>query len=109
MCFWGYKVLCTASIEAGVPRWLKGQGKGWLTAEYGMLPRATGTRTQREAARGKQSGRTQEIQRLIGRSLRAMLDLSKLGENTIYIDCDVIQADGGTRNSQYQWCCGGTY
>ena len=93
------KVLCTASIEAGVPRWLKGQGKGWLTAEYGMLPRATGTRTQREAARGKQSGRTQEIQRLIGRSLRAMLDLSKLGENTIYIDCDVIQADGGTRTA----------
>lgn len=93
------KVLCTASIEAGVPRWLKGQGKGWLTAEYGMLPRATGTRTQREAARGKQSGRTQEIQRLIGRSLRAMLDLSKLGENTIHIDCDVIQADGGTRTA----------
>lgn len=89
------KVLCTASVEAGVPRWLKGQGQGWLTAEYGMLPRATGTRTQREAARGKQSGRTQEIQRLIGRSLRAMLDLKKLGENTIYIDCDVIQADGG--------------
>ena len=82
-----------------MPRWLKGQGKGWLTAEYGMLPRATGTRTQREAARGKQSGRTQEIQRLIGRSLRAMLDLSKLGENTIYIDCDVIQADGGTRTA----------
>ena len=99
MCFGDTKVLCTASIEAGVPRWLKGQGKGWLTAEYGMLPRATGTRTQREAARGKQSGRTQEIQRLIGRSLRAMLDLSKLGENTIYIDCDVIQADGGTRTA----------
>ena len=98
-CFGDTKVLCTASIEAGVPRWLKGQGKGWLTAEYGMLPRATGTRTQREAARGKQSGRTQEIQRLIGRSLRAMLDLSKLGENTIYIDCDVIQADGGTRTA----------
>ncbi len=93
------KVLCTASIEAGVPRWLKGQGKGWLTAEYGMLPRATGTRTRREASAGKQSGRTQEIQRLIGRSLRAMLDLSKLGENTIYIDCDVIQADGGTRTA----------
>ncbi|OOR84476.1 ribonuclease PH [Moraxella canis] len=99
VCFGETKVLCTASIEAGVPRWLKGQGKGWLTAEYGMLPRATGTRTQREAARGKQSGRTQEIQRLIGRSLRAMLDLSKLGENTIYIDCDVIQADGGTRTA----------
>lgn len=99
VCFGETKVLCTASIEAGVPRWLKGQGKGWLTAEYGMLPRATGTRTQREAVRGKQSGRTQEIQRLIGRSLRAMLDLSKLGENTIYIDCDVIQADGGTRTA----------
>ena len=99
VCFGDTKVLCTTSIEAGVPRWLKGQGKGWLTAEYGMLPRATGTRTQREAARGKQSGRTQEIQRLIGRSLRAMLDLSKLGENTIYIDCDVIQADGGTRTA----------
>lgn len=99
VCFGDTKVLCTASIEAGVPRWLKGQGKGWLTAEYGMLPRATGTRTQREAARGKQSGRTQEIQRLIGRSLRAMLDLSKLGENTIYIDCDVIQADGSTRTA----------
>lgn len=93
------KVLCTASIEAGVPRWLKGQGKGWITAEYGMLPRATHTRTQREAARGKQSGRTQEIQRLIGRSLRAMVDLDKLGENTIYVDCDVIQADGGTRTA----------
>ncbi|UTO05044.1 ribonuclease PH [Moraxella sp. FZLJ2107] len=99
VCFGDTKVLCTASVEAGVPRWLKGQGQGWLTAEYGMLPRATGTRTQREAARGKQSGRTQEIQRLIGRSLRAMLDLSKLGENTIYIDCDVIQADGGTRTA----------
>ncbi|AKG08189.1 ribonuclease PH [Moraxella bovoculi] len=97
--FGNTKVLCTASVEAGVPRWLKGQGQGWLTAEYGMLPRATGTRTQREAARGKQSGRTQEIQRLIGRSLRAMLDLKKLGENTIYIDCDVIQADGGTRTA----------
>ena len=80
------KVLCNVSIEQGVPRWLKGQGQGWLTAEYGMLPRATGTRTAREATRGKQSGRTQEIQRLIGRSLRAMLDLSKLGENTIYVD-----------------------
>lgn len=99
VCFGDTKVLCTASVETGVPRWLKGQGKGWLTAEYGMLPRATNTRTQREATRGKQSGRTQEIQRLIGRSLRAMLDLSKLGENTIYIDCDVIQADGGTRTA----------
>ncbi len=99
VCFGDTKVLCTASVEAGVPKWLKGQGQGWLTAEYGMLPRATGTRTQREAARGKQSGRTQEIQRLIGRSLRSMLDLSKLGENTIHIDCDVIQADGGTRTA----------
>ena len=93
------KVLCTASVESGVPRWLKGKGKGWITAEYGMLPRATNTRNQREAARGKQSGRTQEIQRLIGRSLRAMVDLKKLGENTITIDCDVIQADGGTRTA----------
>ncbi|WP_201586615.1 ribonuclease PH [Psychrobacter jeotgali] len=93
------KVLCTASVESGVPRWLKGKGKGWITAEYGMLPRATNTRNQREATRGKQSGRTQEIQRLIGRSLRAMIDLSKLGENTIYLDCDVLQADGGTRTA----------
>ncbi len=99
MCFGDTKVVCTASIEAGVPRWLKGQNQGWLTAEYGMLPRSTGTRNQREAAKGKQSGRTQEIQRLIGRSLRAMVDLTKLGENTIYIDCDVIQADGGTRTA----------
>ena len=99
VCFGDTKVLCTASVEAGVPRWLKGQGQGWITAEYGMLPRATNTRNQREAARGKQSGRTQEIQRLIGRSLRAMVDLSKLGENTIYVDCDVIQADGGTRTA----------
>ena len=93
------KVLCTASIETQVPRWLKGTGKGWITAEYGMLPRATHERTQREATKGKQSGRTQEIQRLIGRSLRAMLDLEKLGENTIHIDCDVLQADGGTRTA----------
>ena len=92
------KVLCTASIETQVPRWLKGTGKGWITAEYGMLPRATHDRTQREAAKGKQSGRTQEIQRLIG-SLRAMVDLEKLGENTIHIDCDVLQADGGTRTA----------
>ncbi len=99
VCFGDTKVVCTASIEAGVPRWLKGQNQGWLTAEYGMLPRSTGTRNQREAAKGKQSGRTQEIQRLIGRSLRAMVDLTKLGENTIYIDCDVIQADGGTRTA----------
>ncbi|KAA8730924.1 ribonuclease PH [Acinetobacter qingfengensis] len=93
------KVLCTASIDNSVPRFLKGQGQGWVTAEYGMLPRSTHTRSDREAARGKQSGRTQEIQRLIGRSLRAMIDLKKLGENTITIDCDVIQADGGTRTA----------
>lgn len=93
------KVICTASVEAGVPRFLKGQGQGWLTAEYGMLPRSTGERNQREASRGKQGGRTLEIQRLIGRSLRAALDMSKLGENTIYLDCDVIQADGGTRTA----------
>ena len=93
------KVICTASVESGVPRFLKGQGQGWLTAEYGMLPRATGERNAREASRGKQGGRTLEIQRLIGRSLRAALDMSKLGENTIYIDCDVIQADGGTRTA----------
>ena len=99
VCFGDTKVLCTASVESGVPRWLKGKGQGWVTAEYGMLPRATNTRNQREAARGKQSGRTQEIQRLIGRSLRAMVDLNKLGENTIYLDCDVLQADGGTRTA----------
>ncbi|MDG1579565.1 ribonuclease PH [Pseudomonas sp. GOM6] len=93
------KVICTASVESGVPRFLKGQGQGWLTAEYGMLPRATGERNQREASKGKQGGRTLEIQRLIGRSLRAALDMSKLGENTIYVDCDVIQADGGTRTA----------
>lgn len=93
------KVLCTASVDSGVPRFLKGKGEGWITAEYGMLPRATHTRNDREAAKGKQSGRTLEIQRLIGRSLRAMVDLKKLGENTIVIDCDVIQADGGTRTA----------
>lgn len=93
------KVLCNASIEAKVPRFLKGKNQGWVTAEYGMLPRSTHTRMGREAARGKQSGRTQEIQRLIGRSLRAALDLNKLGENTITLDCDVIQADGGTRTA----------
>jgi ribonuclease PH len=92
-------VLCTASIDERVPVFLKGQGRGWLTAEYGMLPRATGTRTEREATRGKQSGRTQEIQRLIGRSLRAVTDLAALGERTIQIDCDVLQADGGTRTA----------
>ncbi|ATH80098.1 ribonuclease PH [Pseudomonas sp. KHPS1] len=93
------KVICTVSVETGVPRFLKGQGQGWLTAEYGMLPRATGERNQREASRGKQGGRTLEIQRLIGRSLRAALDMTKLGENTLYVDCDVIQADGGTRTA----------
>ncbi len=99
------KVLCTASVEDKVPRFLKGQGRGWLTAEYGMLPRATNTRTEREAARGKQSGRTQEIQRLIGRSLRAVADLSLLGERTIQIDCDVLQADGGTRTAGITGAC----
>src|SRR5476651_1874965 len=90
------KVICTASIEEKVPRFLKGSNQGWLTAEYGMLPRSTHTRMDREAARGGQSGRTQEIQRLIGRSLRAALNLKLLGDHTIHIDCDVIQADGGT-------------
>jgi ribonuclease PH len=93
------KVLCTASVEEKVPPHKRGSGEGWVTAEYGMLPRATHTRSDREAARGKQSGRTQEIQRLIGRALRAVFDLSKLGERTIQIDCDVIQADGGTRTA----------
>ncbi len=93
------KVICTASIDEKVPPFLKGKGQGWLTAEYGMLPRLTNTRTKREAARGKQSGRTQEIQRLIGRSLRAVTRLDLLGERTIQIDCDVIQADGGTRTA----------
>lgn len=93
------KVICTASIEETVPSFLTGKGQGWLTAEYGMLPRSTHTRMQREAASGKQSGRTQEIQRLIGRALRASIDLTRLGERTIKIDCDVIQADGGTRTA----------
>jgi ribonuclease PH len=93
------KVLCTASVEEKVPGHKKGSGEGWVTAEYGMLPRATHTRSEREAARGKQSGRTQEIQRLIGRSMRAVFDLSKLGERTIHLDCDVLQADGGTRTA----------
>jgi ribonuclease PH len=92
-------VICTASVEEKVPHFLKGKGQGWLTAEYGMLPRSTNTRSDREAARGKQSGRTQEIQRLIGRSLRAVTSLERLGERTIQIDCDVIQADGGTRTA----------
>jgi ribonuclease PH len=93
------RVICTASIEWRVPPWLKGQGTGWVTAEYGMLPRATHTRSPREAARGKQSGRTLEIQRLIGRSLRAVVNLEALGERTITVDCDVLQADGGTRTA----------
>jgi len=97
--FGNTKVLCNASVNRGVPRWLRGSGSGWVTAEYGMLPRATNSRTDREASRGKQSGRTLEIQRLIGRSLRAAIDLDKLGENTITIDCDVLQADGGTRTA----------
>ncbi len=95
----GTKVLCTASVEDRVPRFLKGKKQGWVTAEYGMLPRSTGSRMNREAARGKQSGRTQEIQRLIGRSLRAAIDLNLLGEHSITLDCDVIQADGGTRTA----------
>lgn len=99
------KVLCTASVEKGVPRFLRGQGQGWVTAEYGMLPRSTHSRMAREAARGKQGGRTMEIQRLIGRSLRAAMDLEKLGEYTITVDCDVIQADGGTRTAAITGAC----
>ena len=99
------KVICTASVDRGVPRFMRGEGRGWLTAEYGMLPRSTNTRMDREAARGKQGGRTVEIQRLIGRSLRSALDLRKLGENTIIIDCDVIQADGGTRTASITGAC----
>ena len=99
IAFGDTKVLCTASVEDKVPGFLKGKGQGWLTAEYGMLPRSTHTRSDREAARGKQSGRTQEIQRLIGRSLRAVTDMHMLGERTIQIDCDVLQADGGTRTA----------
>ena len=99
------KVICTASVERGVPRFLKGSGQGWLTAEYSMLPRSTSDRMAREAARGKQGGRTLEIQRLIGRSLRAAVDLKLLGENTVTIDCDVIQADGGTRTASITGAC----
>lgn len=99
------RVLCTASVERGVPRFLKSKNQGWVTAEYGMLPRSTHTRNNREAARGKQSGRTQEIQRLIGRSLRAALDLQLLGEHTITLDCDVLQADGGTRTASITGAC----
>lgn len=99
------KVVCTASIEKGVPRFLRGAGQGWLTAEYGMLPRSTGSRMNREAVQGKQGGRTVEIQRLIGRALRSALDLSALGENTVLIDCDVLQADGGTRTAAISGAC----
>ena len=99
------RVLCTASVDKGVPHFLRGKGQGWLTAEYGMLPGSTHTRSDREATRGKQSGRTQEIQRLIGRSLRAAVDLGQLGENTIRLDCDVLQADGGTRTASITGAC----
>ncbi len=105
VAFGDTKVICTASVSEGVPRFLRGQEQGWLTAEYGMLPRSTGERMNREAARGKQGGRTVEIQRLIGRSLRAALDMSQLGEYTINIDCDVIQADGGTRTAAISGAC----
>ncbi len=103
------KVLCTASVTDGVPRFLKGKNQGWVTAEYGMLPRATHTRTERESAKGRQGGRTLEIQRLIGRSLRACVDLKYLGDHTITIDCDVIQADGGTRTASITGACVALY
>ena len=99
------RVLCTASVEDGVPAFMRGRGRGWITAEYGMLPRSTHTRSAREAARGKQSGRTQEIQRLIGRSLRSVTDLALLGERQITLDCDVLQADGGTRTASITGAC----
>jgi ribonuclease PH len=105
VAFGNTKVLCTASVEESVPSFLKGKGRGWVTAEYGMLPRSTHTRTAREAAKGKQSGRTQEIQRLIGRSLRAVTDLTALGERQITLDCDVLQADGGTRCASITGAC----
>ena len=105
VAFGNTKVICTASVEKGVPRFLRGEGQGWITAEYGMLPRSTGSRMGREAARGKQGGRTVEIQRLIGRSLRAAVDLTALGEHSITIDCDVIQADGGTRTASITGAC----
>jgi ribonuclease PH len=105
VCFGNTKVICTASVDTGVPGFLRGQGQGWITAEYGMLPRSTGSRMGREAARGKQGGRTVEIQRLIGRSLRGAVDLNALGENSITIDCDVIQADGGTRTAAITGAC----
>jgi ribonuclease PH len=107
--FGNTKVLCTASVEEGVPGFLKGKGQGWVTAEYGMLPRSTHTRSAREAARGKQTGRTQEIQRLIGRSLRAVTDLQALGERQVTLDCDVIQADGGTRCASITGACVALY
>src|SRR3990167_804039 len=103
--FGNTRVLCTASVEENVPPFLRGKGQGWVTAEYGMLPRSTNTRTAREAAKGKQSGRTQEIQRLIGRSLRAVTDLAELGERQITLDCDVLQADGGTRCASISSAC----
>lgn len=103
--FGNTKVICTASVEEGVPRFMRGEGRGWITAEYGMLPRSTGSRMDREAARGKQSGRTVEIQRLIGRSLRAAVNMEALGEYTIKLDCDVIQADGGTRTASITGAC----
>jgi ribonuclease PH len=105
VCFGDTRVICTASVEKGVPSFMRGEGRGWVTAEYGMLPRSTGTRMGREASRGKQGGRTLEIQRLIGRSLRAAVDLARLGENTITVDCDVIQADGGTRTAAITGAC----
>jgi len=107
--FGNTRVLCTASVEESVPGFLRGKGSGWVTAEYGMLPRATNTRTPREAAKGKQSGRTQEIQRLIGRSLRAVTDLAALGERQITLDCDVLQADGGTRCASITGACVALY
>ena len=105
VAFGDTQVICTASVEAGVPPFMRGQGRGWITAEYGMLPRSTGTRMGREAARGKQGGRTVEIQRLIGRSLRSAVDMRILGEYTIVVDCDVIQADGGTRTASITGAC----
>lgn len=105
VCFGATRVICTASVDSGVPRFRRGEGQGWVTAEYGMLPRSTGSRMDREAARGKQGGRTVEIQRLIGRSLRAAVDLTRLGEYTITVDCDVIQADGGTRTASITGAC----
>ncbi len=107
--FGATRVLCTASVEESLPAFLRGKGQGWITAEYGMLPRSTHTRTAREAAKGKQSGRTQEIQRLIGRSLRAIADLGRLGERQITLDCDVLQADGGTRTAAITGACVALY